>query len=170
MEKMIFENYPVVSVDKFSPTKFSPFQLEELNELGITIKALNRRYFNIDKRCKSRGAVPPNTRQFQRALVFAAKKLAAKTKLTPKEILDGYDIHSINLFDYNEFQLVPASIHRGEHNKSKIEPKFKCRYCNEVKPKSNFVFDKRTKQKIIRVCKTCDSILRKERKLLRGGK
>jgi len=167
--KLIQPGYPVLQLSHYAETKLSPLQRKQIDELGLDLPDINRRYHNILERCRIRNAPKPDRYAFIRALVSILAKTSAGTGKSPAEILKTYNVHAINLHDYSAFQLLPQNIHRGLHASSKQSQLYRCKYCNQLKTKNEFVKDSRIKEGIELTCKTCKKALREEFKTIKGA-
>jgi len=166
---LINENYPIVNLDDFADTKLTPLQRAQIDDLGLSLEIINRRYHNLTERCKLRNAPKPNRYKFIRALLYILAKTSVSTTKKPSEILDTYNIHSIDRHSYCRFQLLPQNVHRKLHSKSKLPSLFRCKYCNELKTKNNFVKNVRTFTGIELTCKKCKYKAKKELKEIKGA-
>jgi len=168
MKKVIAYAHPIAKINEFSPTKLSPLQRQEIKDLRIPLELLNRRYHNIVERSKRRNATPPNRYAFIRALLYLIKKTASRNLKTPLSILKKYEVHSVNRHDYNIIQMLSMPTHRTLH--ASIKPSsalYKCKHCNTLKEKTEFIKNSKTKSGLVLVCHKCKYRLEKERKELK---
>jgi len=170
MASIITQNgYPTIKTAQFANTKFFPLEIEQINDLGLTLSALQNKFRSTDTRARKRNGTPVPRNQFLRALVYAVKTTAARTGKSPSEILTDWHIHSTNFNDYTAFQLLPPSTHRELHRKH--GKRIRCTYCGELKTVSELrKAPKKDKKSYIRTCTVCHSRIRKEQRAIRAQK